>query len=80
MSERSEGTKVDSTVLLACPFCGKRKCVKAWMDADDTDGAWIVSCDVNKGGCGSSTGYLYATERDAATAWNTRHANAKGEG
>ena len=22
MSEQSEGTKVDSTVLLACPFCG----------------------------------------------------------
>ena len=56
-----------------CPFCGKQKCITAWMDPDDTDGAWVASCDVNKGGCGSSTGYIYATEQEAVAAWNTRH-------
>ena len=66
---------IESTQLLACPFCGKHVC-KPWMDEHDTDGSWVVTCDIHKGGCGSSTGYLYATAADAVAAWNLRQPNA----
>ena len=69
--------------LKPCPFCGKRVAVldtckgveecSHFEDCGDTGYRTIV-CDVNKGGCGASSGY-YKSEAEAAEAWNRRDNN-----
>lgn len=60
--------------LKPCPFCGKSIavawCNKDWLDFEKIE-TYAVSCDMNEGGCGGSSGF-YETKEEAIEAWNRR--------
>lgn len=67
--------------LKPCPFCKSQKApelsscidVEACVDfeACESDGVFCICCDINKGGCGASSGFRF-TKEEAIEAWNTR--------
>lgn len=73
----------NSTQLNRCPFCGNKAAVEFETDEDnfystfgddkeyDGTGGWFVICNVNKKGCGSSSGW-HQERNTAALKWNTR--------
>lgn len=60
--------------LKPCPFCGSKR-LTVWAEGDYLDGEEIiliaVSCDVNLGGCGATSGFK-KDKVEAIKAWNMR--------
>ncbi len=55
--------------LKPCPFCGSDK--HPAMVHEDQDNSYRVVCNFQRGGCGSSSGFV-PTDLAAAAAWNDR--------
>lgn len=64
--------------LKPCPFCGNEEGLEV-LDQNELEGPddpvknpyFVVVCSIDKGGCGSSSGYFPKPEK-AAEAWNRR--------
>ena len=57
-----------------CEFCRnfeEEDCPQCYEPCGTDNGMHFVWCDVNKGGCGASTGW-FLTKELAAEAWNRR--------
>lgn len=64
--------------LRPCPFCGSAEAVvnmpyaeADWIDHDDDNDGAVVICNVNAGGCGTSSGWAEDADK-AAELWNRR--------
>ncbi|MBU2701144.1 hypothetical protein Ga0466249_002258 [Sporomusaceae bacterium BoRhaA] len=68
-----------NNIKLSCPFCGGKniefddcKGTEACNNFEECKSAYYtVVCNINKGGCGASSGY-YQTKEQAIKAWNRR--------
>lgn len=59
--------------LLPCPFCGGTAIAGRSVEMSLEEVCHYVACDNDDGGCiGATVTAIYLTEREAATAWNTR--------
>lgn len=80
----SEGSEVETLVMLPCPFCGSSPDIKTggceWENpAEQERGFWIecsgCACEMGNDTVGKIEGYtagIYDSEEEAAAAWNRR--------